>query len=184
MPRQKLLRKVLNPPRVKGFAPVGEESHGTPVLMGFEEYEAIRLCDFDGCHHAEAARIMNVSRPTFARIYDEARRKVARAFVTAVPLIFEGSRIYYDSEWYRCEKCRCRFNHLEKAEGPSRCALCGSGEIAPVEEALRQEEPGHRCICRACGAEKEVPYGMPCNQVVCDECGSRMVRKGRRAGWE
>lgn len=183
MPRRKLLRKVMGPPRVKGFLPMGTESHGSPVLMGFEEYEAIRLCDFDGYHHAEAARIMNVSRPTFARIYDEARRKVARAFISAVPLVFEGSMIYYESEWYHCEKCRCRFNHLEKAKAPSRCALCGSGGISPVKDAVKQEEHVLRCICRACGEKKEVPSGMPCSQAVCDKCGSRMIRKGRRAGW-
>ena len=32
-------------------------------------------------HHTEAARLMGISRPTFARIYESARRKIAQALV-------------------------------------------------------------------------------------------------------
>lgn len=134
MPRRKIWRKVINPPRFKGFTPIGMESPGHPVVLGFEEVEALRLCDFDGYHHAEASRIMDVSRPTFARIYEEARRKVALAFVMGSPILFEGGKVYYDSDWFKCRSCRCRFNRIDPLENEVRCGLCGSPEVDPLGE--------------------------------------------------
>lgn len=128
MSRPKLIRKVNNPPHFKGFMPIGlSEEH--PVVVNFEEYEAIRLCDFTLISQAEAALEMGVSRPTFTRIYESARRKVAQAFVQGKPIIFEGGKVYFDSDWYVCNSCGCWFNHPAKEEKVTCCALCGSHDI-------------------------------------------------------
>jgi len=179
MPRQKLLRKIISPPHFKGFVPLGLPEHGNPVLLGFEEYEAIRLCDFDGYHQGEAARIMNVSRPTFARIYEDARRKVAMAFVLGTPIVFEGGKIYYDSDWYQCETCKCKFDQVNQMEPVQKCALCGSQNVRPVEQRVKQVQEGHLCVCPACGHEKTVTFGMPCSHVNCENCGARLRRRWR-----
>jgi len=97
-----------------------------PIILNFEEYEAIRLSDFELSTQVEAAIAMEVSRPTFTRIYESARRKVAQAFVQGKPIVFEGGKVYFDSEWYACNSCGCWFNHPAKSEKVTFCALCGS----------------------------------------------------------
>jgi predicted DNA-binding protein (UPF0251 family) len=41
---------------------------GNEVFINFEEYEALSLCNFELLTQAEAAKRMNISRPTFTRI--------------------------------------------------------------------------------------------------------------------
>lgn len=167
----------MSPPHFRGFTPIGLPDKQEVVTMNYEEYEAIRLCDFDFYNHLEASRIMNVSRPTFARIYDKARQKVAYAFVQGLPIIFEGGKVYYDSDWYSCQACGCRFNNVYKTEPVIQCALCGSDKFHPAEEATEHYDHSHVCICPVCGHEKPVQFGIPCSHVICDKCDSRMRRK-------
>ena len=43
--------------------------------------KALRLADFEGLYHEEAAKQMNISRATFGRILDGARHKTAGAIL-------------------------------------------------------------------------------------------------------
>ena len=82
-PRIKTLRKVLNPPVIKGFKPYGaasQKQNSGIVTMLYEEYEAIRLCDYDMLNHYQASVMMGVSRPTFTRIYAAALKKNSKSF--------------------------------------------------------------------------------------------------------
>ena len=73
--------------------PVGMRGKaGSPVLLGFDELEAIRLADLLGMHQEEAARGMGVSRQTFGRIVESARRKVAQAIIGRKCLRIENGR--------------------------------------------------------------------------------------------
>ncbi len=81
MSRPKRIRRMNNPPHFRGFKPIGLSEENHPVIMNYEEYEAIRLSDYELHGQVESAQAMGVSRPTFARIYESARRKVAQAFV-------------------------------------------------------------------------------------------------------
>lgn len=117
-----------NPPHFRGFKPIGVSGKNHPVVMNYEEYEAIRLSDFELLGQVESAEKMGVARPTFARIYESARRKVAQAFVQGKSIVFEGGKVYFDSEWYSCNNCGCWFNHPEKEEEVTACALCGSAD--------------------------------------------------------
>lgn len=129
MPRPKRIRKVKNPPHFKGFKPVGLNESLSPVVMNYEEYESIRLSDYELHGQVEAAKLMEVSRPTYTRIYESARRKLAQAMVLGRPIVFEGGKVYFDSEWYGCRECGCWFNHPERVEEVTACALCGSNRI-------------------------------------------------------
>jgi predicted DNA-binding protein (UPF0251 family) len=59
------------------------------VRLGLDELEAIRLADLEGAYHRDASRQMGVSRPTFGRILNQARRKVAEAVVQGKALRIE-----------------------------------------------------------------------------------------------
>jgi predicted DNA-binding protein (UPF0251 family) len=118
-----------NPPHFKGFKPLGLPEENNPIVINFEEYEAIRLSDFELHSQLEASRIMGISRPTYTRIYESARRKIAQAFVLGKVIVFEGGKVYFDSDWYMCKTCGSLFNHPRKELKITYCALCSSAEI-------------------------------------------------------
>jgi predicted DNA-binding protein (UPF0251 family) len=84
-----------DPPNVC-FVPqqVAVQPAGSTVLT-LDELEAIRLADLEGLGQEEAARRINVSRPTFGRIVEQARRKVAAALVTARAIGIEGGVVRF-----------------------------------------------------------------------------------------
>jgi uncharacterized protein len=178
MPRPKRIRKMTNPPHFKGFKPIGLPEENNPVVLNFEEYEAIRLSDFELYGQVEAAQIMDVSRPTFTRIYESARRKVAQAFVKGKAIVFEGGKVYFDSEWYSCNSCGCWFNHPAKEQEIKNCALCGSTDIEQYNDNTQQNIQEDICICPQCGSEKEHTPGIPCQKEICPNCNIQMIRKG------
>jgi predicted DNA-binding protein (UPF0251 family) len=128
MPRPKLIRKISKLPHFKGFRPIGIEENGHVVVLNYEEYEAIKLSDYQMLGQFCASEIMGVSRPTYTRIYEVARRKIAKAFTEGLPIVFEGGKVYFDSEWFSCSSCGCMFNH-HKEGLPERCSLCGSADV-------------------------------------------------------
>lgn len=134
MARPKRIRKMTNPPHFKGFRPIGLSEKNNVVVLNYEEYEAIRLSDFELLGHLEASKLMEISRPTYTRIYESARRKVAQAFVLGKAIVFEGGKVFFDSEWYACNTCGCYFNHLAKELEVTNCTLCGSTDIEPYSD--------------------------------------------------
>jgi len=178
MARPKRIRKMNNPPHFKGFRPIGLPEGNNPVILNYEEYESIRLSDFESYGQVEAARIMEISRPTYARIYESARRKISEAFILGKAIVFEGGKVYFDSEWYSCISCNCFFNHTEKEEEIRNCTLCGSTDIEQYSENLPQSVTEDICVCPKCGNEKLHVPGTPCRQEICPECNCLMVRKG------
>lgn len=64
-----------------------------------DELEALRLADYGGQYHQNAAREMKVSRSTFGRIVKNARYKVAEALTQGKALKIETQeRKQEDSE--------------------------------------------------------------------------------------
>jgi len=167
-----------NPPHFKGFRPIGLPEENNPVVINFEEYEAIRLSDFELNGQVEAAQLMGISRPTFARIYESARRKVAQAFVQGKAIVFEGGKVYFDTEWYSCNSCGCWFNHTEKGQEIKNCTLCGSTDIEHYNEDSQQNTMEDICVCPKCGREKLHSQETPCRDEICLVCNCQMVRKG------
>ncbi len=64
------------------------------VSLSLDEVEALRLCDYEGKYHEQAAQEMGVSRATFGRIVNEARRKVAEALIRGKALKIEIQEIH------------------------------------------------------------------------------------------
>ncbi|MFC4666157.1 DUF134 domain-containing protein [Falsiporphyromonas endometrii] len=98
MARPKQCRYVSSPPIVDGFRPVGCFRRGLrETLLTYDEFETLRLADYLGMQQDEAAEQMNVSRPTFTRIYDAARKKVAHALVEGRTLNIDGGHVTFKS---------------------------------------------------------------------------------------
>ena len=60
------------------------------VCLTLDEFEAIRLADLEELKHADAAKMMKVSRPTFTRILSAAHKKVADGLVNIKAIKVEG----------------------------------------------------------------------------------------------
>ncbi|HNZ80347.1 MAG: DUF134 domain-containing protein [Bacteroidales bacterium] len=136
MPRPKLNRRIAAPPLMMGYKPFGiPRKVLSELYLHFDEFEAIRLLDYLGMTQAEAADKMNVSRPTLTRIYEKARRTIARAFVEGKMIMIEGGQVAFEGEWYRCKRChrliKGRENHVP-------CKDCDSYSD---EELYRVNEP-------------------------------------------
>jgi uncharacterized protein len=72
MPRPKRPRYIFNQPSVSSFIPEGTHPQ-QEVILSLEEFEAIRLIDYEGLDQSQAAEIMQVSRQTVGRILKTAR---------------------------------------------------------------------------------------------------------------
>ncbi|MBA4397596.1 MAG: hypothetical protein C0394_09490 [Syntrophus sp. (in: bacteria)] len=72
MSRPKCCRQVSAIP----FQPEGVTSSSCPeeVFRNLDEYESLRLADSEGLYQEQTASRMNVSRQTFGRIVEAARR--------------------------------------------------------------------------------------------------------------
>jgi predicted DNA-binding protein (UPF0251 family) len=130
MPRRRRLRKVVAPPGFKGYKPYGHKENSKIVELNYEEYEAIKLADYDILNHEEASKLMGISRATFARIYESARRKIAKALVESSEIRTVFGNAHLDSDWFICNTCHARFNQPESAS--NACPICQSNSIEPI----------------------------------------------------
>lgn len=126
MSRPKQHRRVDAPPLMKGYKPFGiPRTELESVTLNFDEYEAIRLLDYEGLMQEQAAERMNVSRPTLTRIYLNARRSLAKAFVEGKMILMEGGNVEFDQEWYRCRRCN---KLVGENVNQGKCKNCIAGD--------------------------------------------------------
>lgn len=128
--RPKHKRKIVAPVHFTGFKPMGYYGHEKmPIILNIEEYESIRLSDYELLSQEEASKFMHISRPTFTRIYENARRKIASAFAEIRSITIEGGDYFFENHWYYCNECEAYFNKPHKSELIAYCTLCGSDKI-------------------------------------------------------
>jgi uncharacterized protein len=60
------------------------------VIVTLDEFEAVRLADLEGMRQVDAAKKLKISRPTFSRIIESGRKKVADALVNLKAIKIEG----------------------------------------------------------------------------------------------
>jgi len=60
------------------------------VAITMDELEAMRLADLKGMRQEDAAKCMRISRPTFSRIIESGRRKIADGLVNIKCIKVEG----------------------------------------------------------------------------------------------
>lgn len=124
MPRPRKIRKICCIPGKITFGPRGIPFDESKLIqMTLDEYEAIRLIDFEGLKQEECAIQMNVARTTIQSIYQEARKKLSMALIQQKWLFVDGGDIEVcDDEdvSISCEKCRknqcCKQSSQESKE--------------------------------------------------------------------
>lgn len=181
-PRPKRCRRMGIPPKLRGYKPLGvacKESLEVSIL--FEEYEAFRLAAYENLPQEEAATRMNVSRPTFTRIYNKAITKIAQAFVEGRTIVFEGGDVEFDKNWYRCHNCNTVFHSATSSN--ISCTNCKSNDLENINESLESWKGAGRgikkkiCVCSHCGKQKQGRPGVPCRDEECPDCHKPMTRE-------
>lgn len=128
-PRQK--RKMESPPLMMGYKPFGIPRQKLDKLkLHFDEFEAIRLLDFEGMTQEEAAEHMNVSRPTLTRIYESARKTIAQALVEGKMIVIEGGNIEFEQHWFRC---KCCYQLVKEGESHVHQMDLDENDLLPIE---------------------------------------------------
>ena len=129
MPRPRSDRIVQMPPLFSEFKPIGVAGKLLEqTILSLDEYEAFRLADHIGLSHAEAADEMEISRSTFTRLIEKARRKVADLIIQGNLLTIEGGNIHFRKNIIRCNDCGYMFK-ININAAFVECPACNSGNL-------------------------------------------------------
>ena len=190
MPRPPKTRWIEGHPPVLMFKPAGVPARTLQrVTLRLDEYEALRLADYEGLEQDEVAERLGVSRPTVSRILERAHKAVADMLVEGRALVVEGGPVQLGvpdgrgrgrhghghggpqgSEWNDKEGVAMG-GGTGRGEGKGRAR--GRGRMGGVAAG-----PGGDCVCPSCGHKTPHQRGVPCVQAKCPECGTNMVREG------
>ncbi|NLD59714.1 MAG: DUF134 domain-containing protein [Clostridiales bacterium] len=126
MPRPRKCRRVCGHPRCDRFEPAYGNG-AEPVVLQVDEFEAVRLIDYEGLLQEDCAERMGIARTTVTGIYMRARRKIADALVNGRTLIIRGGD----------------FELCTRGDGACGCGRCRRGGDchAPGRDGA---VPGHR----------------------------------------
>lgn len=129
MSRKEIQRIVHEPPLFSAFKPYGVHTGDLgEIQLTLDEFEALRLADQIGLSQEEAAEEMEISRPTFSRLIEKARNKMAEFIIGGKVLTIGGGTIHFRSNLIRCRNC----GHMFKTsfEGTATaCPACGSANL-------------------------------------------------------
>ena len=141
-PRPMRFRRVFAEPSFNFFKPAGVALRTlAEVVLTVDELETIRLKDYEGLGQIKSAEIMNISQPTFQRVYNSARKKIADAIINGKAIRIQGGRYCIHSglekrkdetNASKVDNCICRvcgFETLHIRGEPCsgrKCPKCGS----------------------------------------------------------
>jgi uncharacterized protein len=195
MVRPKRCRKIFQEPQIRCFKPDldGAADQIKSIEITVDEFEAIRLKDYQNIKQKKAAEIMGVSQPTFHRILNLARGKIAKALVEGKIIKIKGGDFVADKERYKCKNCD--FEWYSPKKEYEQCPDCKSNEIykigasEDIQRPLGQPGVGRRrgyggggigagppraCKCPNCGYETQKTPGVPCRNTKCPECDTQL----------
>jgi predicted DNA-binding protein (UPF0251 family) len=139
MVRPQKSRLVEIDPKISYFKP-----RGVPMIdleqvqLTVDELEALRLADFLGMSHEEAGKQMGVSRATFGRIVQQARKTVADALTHGKAISVDGGN--YErvgpptNRIFLCDQCQGRWEEPPATGRPKKCPSCGGQGFHRVAE--------------------------------------------------
>lgn len=155
MPRPRCHRRIGKSPRCCRFNPDEIESSGVgEVILSPDEVEGIRLADLEGMYHEKASESMGISRQTFGRIIESARKKVAEALVEGKILkIEQGDTKMTAKRTFKCHDCEHEWQVAFGTTRPEECPSCKSKNFHRAESEKGFAGGGHmkrnrggRCI--------------------------------------
>lgn len=111
-------RRICFEPKYDSFAPCGAENM-EQVLLTVDEFETIRLIDYEKKTHEQCARQMGISRTTVTEMYEKARTKIADCIVNGRMLCISGGNyaLCDGSAWRCCGKKCDRAEYAAKTAG-------------------------------------------------------------------
>ena len=143
MGRPKTNRTVKAPPLYAEFKPIGIPGRSLQVQdLSLDEFEALRLADYLGMSQEEAAAEMGVSRPTFARLIEVARKKSVTFLIHGRRLVIGGGPIHFQDNALQCHDCG-RLIVVAMTEEMEKCPACGSTNLVDMAGRF-----GHGRCCR------------------------------------
>lgn len=136
MARPVKLRRVAQLPNIGFFRPEGVPVSALQgVCLSLEEAESIRLRDLEGLEQEECAERMRISRPTFHRILELARKKLADALINGKAIQIEGGNFELAQRRFRCgndgHEWDVPFEAMANRISLS-CPACSSVNIQPM----------------------------------------------------
>jgi len=139
MARPQKNRLVKIDPEISYFKPRGVPMINLEqVQLTVDELEALRLADFLRMSHEDAGKQMGVSRATFGRIVEQARKTVADALIHGKAINVEGGNYeMVDSAAERvflCDKCDFRWEEPRGTGRPKKCLSCGGKALHRVRD--------------------------------------------------
>jgi predicted DNA-binding protein (UPF0251 family) len=155
MPRPRKCRCVRGEPDFTYFKP-----RGVPValleevVLVVEELEAVRLKDLESLDQEEAAKRMNVSRPTFHRVLRSARSKISDALIHGKAIRIEGGDYIMTTRRFTCFDCKHSWEIPHGTARPDLCPQCQSANIHRADED-RGHTRGRGARRGCCGKDEE-----------------------------
>ncbi len=144
MARPQYDRIVHEPPLFSEFKPVGVRGHElNQILLTLDEFEALRLADQLGYTHEAAAEEMEISRSTFTRLIEKARKKIADFIIHGRLLTIEGGSIHFRNNIIRCQDCGHMFR-ISFDQDVRSCPECDSKNLINLAGGF-----GHGKCCRS-----------------------------------
>lgn len=152
MPRKRCCGLIDELPVCNKFIP--EAAKGPDLVLRLEELEAIRLKDLQKLEQSECAAIMKLTRPTFQRILQSARTKVAVALTEGRAIIIEGGNYIMKNRVFECMTCQHVWEEVPCTEGGRHgyeiaCPNCGGMQKMKLEDGQKH----------ACGGQSQHEHG-------------------------
>jgi uncharacterized protein len=126
MSRPTFCRHIAGMPDKNYFKPKGiPSSLLEEVVLTLDEFESVRLADFEGLYQEQAALKMGISRQTFGRINKTAHKKIADVLIHGKALKIEGGEIIIkETKQLKCQKCCKIFNVFSEVQDTTICPHC------------------------------------------------------------
>jgi predicted DNA-binding protein (UPF0251 family) len=129
MARPQYNRIVHEPPLFSDFKPIGVRGQDLKqIVLTLDEFEAFRLADQQGLTHAMAADEMEISRSTFSRLIEKARKKIADFIIHGRMLTIEGGSVHFRVNIIQCQECKHLFK-MNFEQEITECPACHSTKI-------------------------------------------------------
>ena len=95
------------------------------VKLTVDEFESLRLADLKAHSHEKAAMKMKISRATFGRVIEKARRTVVDALVNGKAILIEGGNYRTVNKLkFCCKNCKRSWQFAVVNDENTNCPRC------------------------------------------------------------